>query len=280
MAAVLFMAAALPAYAESDITLSGTAALLTQYVDRGITNSAEKPAVQPEFDLTYKEIFYAGIWASNVDFGTGPNGQDIATLEVDYYLGVTPKLGKWNFDIATYYVAYPGAFDPNGNFDYFELWSGVSRSLFDDKLEIKLYNYWSPDYFGETGNNDVLEFSYAWTFGKVGHVTPKLAGNFGHQWGTLSEGGYDYTYWSVALKLGFNENPPARARDPLLGFFRCQGLHLSPFGGGRLQQSCCGLSQSDILKEPEIDARSRSRCTKRDSAQKEDCGHRAAASVF
>ena len=139
---------------------------------------------------------------------TGPNGQDIATLEVDYYLGVTPKLGKWNFDIATYYVAYPGAFDPNGNFDYFELWSGVSRSLFDDKLEIKLYNYWSPDYFGETGNNDVLEFSYAWTFGKVGHVTPKLAGNFGHQWGALSEGGYDYTYWSVALKLGFNENPP------------------------------------------------------------------------
>jgi hypothetical protein len=70
------------------------------------------------------------------------------------------------------------------------------------------YNYWSPDYFGETGNNDVLEFSYAWTFGKVGHITPKLAGNFGHQWGTLSEGGYDYTYWSVALKLGFNENPP------------------------------------------------------------------------
>src|SRR5262249_336746 len=68
-------AAALPAYAESDITLSGNAAFLTQYVDRGLTNSAEKPAVQPEFDLTYKEIFYAGIWGSNVNFGTGPNGQ-------------------------------------------------------------------------------------------------------------------------------------------------------------------------------------------------------------
>ena len=118
---VLLVAAALPAHAESDITLSGTAALLTQYVDRGITNSAEKPAVQPEFDLTYKEIFYSGIWSSNVDFGTGPNGQDIATLEVDYYVGVTPKLGTWNFDIAAYYVAYPGAFDPGDNFDYFEL---------------------------------------------------------------------------------------------------------------------------------------------------------------
>ena len=63
-------AAALPAYAESDLTLSGSAALLTQYVNRGLTNSAEKPAVQPEFDLTYKEIFYAGIWGSNVSEDT------------------------------------------------------------------------------------------------------------------------------------------------------------------------------------------------------------------
>ena len=161
---------------------------------------------------------------------TGPNGQDIATLEVDYYLGVTSKLGKWNFDIATYYVAYPGAFDPNGNFDYFELWSGVSRSLFDDKLEIKLYNYWSPDYFGETGNNDVLEFSYAWTFGKVGHITPKLAGNFGHQWGALSEGGYDYTYWSVALKLGFNENPPLELEIRYWDSFDVRGFTCPPSG--------------------------------------------------
>ena len=208
LGAALLVAAALPAYAESDITLSGNAALLTQYVDRGITNSAENPAVQPEFDLTYKEIFYAGIWGSNVNFGAGPNGQDLASIEIDYYVGVTPTLGKWNFDIATYYVTYPGAFDPDGEFDYVEIWTGVSRNFFNDKLELKLYNYWSPEYFGETGNNDVLEFSYEWTFNKVWYFTPKLGGNVGHQWGDLSEGGYDYTYWSVALTLGFNEKPP------------------------------------------------------------------------
>ena len=113
------MGAALPAHAESDIALSGTAALLTQYVDRGITNSAEKPAVQPEFDLTYKEIFYAGIWASNINFGAGPNGQDIAILEIDYYVGITPTLGKWKFDIATYYVAYPGGLRSGWQFRLF-----------------------------------------------------------------------------------------------------------------------------------------------------------------
>jgi uncharacterized protein (TIGR02001 family) len=83
LGAVLSVAAALPAYAESEIALSGTAALLTQYVDRGITNSAEKPAVQSEFDLTYKELFYAGIWVSNVDFGATPNGRSLATLARD-----------------------------------------------------------------------------------------------------------------------------------------------------------------------------------------------------
>ena len=60
--AAFVWAAVPPAYAESDITLSGNAAFLTQYVDRGITNSAERPAVQAEFDLYYKEIYYAGIW--------------------------------------------------------------------------------------------------------------------------------------------------------------------------------------------------------------------------
>ena len=227
LGAVLSVAAALPAYAESEIALSGTAALLTQYVDRGITNSAEKPAVQSEFDLTYKELFYAGIWVSNVDFGATPNGRSFATLEVDYYLGATPKFGKWNFDID---VAYPGAFDPGGNFNYFELWTGVSRSLFDDKLEVKLYNYWSPNYFGETGNNDVLEISYSWTFGKVGHVMPKLAGNLGHQWGTLSQGGYDYAYWSVAMTFGFNNNPAFEFEIRYWDSFDFRGFTCPPSG--------------------------------------------------
>ena len=37
----LLAATALPAYAESDLTLTGNAVLATQYVYRGLTNSAE-----------------------------------------------------------------------------------------------------------------------------------------------------------------------------------------------------------------------------------------------
>ena len=71
-----------------------------------------------------------------------------------------------------------------------------------------LYNYWSPEYFGGTGQNDVLELSAVWTFDKVWYFTPKLSGELGQQWGDLSQGGFDYSYWSAALTLAFNAKPP------------------------------------------------------------------------
>ena len=159
---------------------------------------------------------------------TGPNGQDVATLEVDYYPGVTPKLGKWNFDIATYYVAYPGAFDPNGNFDYFELWSGVSRSLFDEKFEIKL-QLLVARLFGETGNNDVLEFSYAWTFARLDTSRPSLLAirpPMGHP----QRGRIRLHILECGFEARLQPKSPARARDSLLGFFRCQGFTCPPSG--------------------------------------------------
>lgn len=198
---------ALPAHADSDITLGGSAWLTTDYVFRGITQSASDPAVQAEFDFGYK-IFYAYIWSSNVDFGGGPNGQNLASIEIDYGAGIKPVWGKFTFDLAALYYTYPGAFDPGGEFDYLELKSGVSTTAFDGKLALSLTNYWSPDNFGQTGKNDVLEFGAGWTFNKVWYFTPTVSGIVGHQWGEKSEGGFDYTYWNAGLTLGFNNKPP------------------------------------------------------------------------
>jgi uncharacterized protein (TIGR02001 family) len=85
-----------------------TLPLARKPISQQTTLSAEKPAVQPELDLTYKEIFYAGIWGTNVDFGSDPNGQELASIEIDYWVGVAPTLGKWTVDVAAYYYTYPG----------------------------------------------------------------------------------------------------------------------------------------------------------------------------
>jgi hypothetical protein len=102
--------------------------------------------------------------------------------------------------------------------------------LFDDRLELTLYNYWSPEYSGETGQNDVLELSTAWTFDKIWYFTPKLSGKFGQQWGDLSQGGYDYTYWSAALTLGFNAKLPLELEIRYWDSFDFDGFRCAPSG--------------------------------------------------
>jgi uncharacterized protein (TIGR02001 family) len=66
LAAALLAGAAVPSYAEDapKLALSGSATMTTDYIFRGITNTNQQPAVQPEFDLTYG-ILWAYIWGSN-----------------------------------------------------------------------------------------------------------------------------------------------------------------------------------------------------------------------
>ncbi len=103
---------AFPAQAQDKkLTLSGTAALTTDYIFRGVSNTDENPAVQASFDAAYG-MFYAGVWGSNTDFGDG--------IEIDYYAGIKPTWGKFTFDIAGLYYTYPGF----NSIDYFEAEDG------------------------------------------------------------------------------------------------------------------------------------------------------------
>ncbi len=207
--AALTIGLALPAQAgDNEIALSATTNFTTDYVFRGISQTREGPAAQAEFDLTYG-IFYAGIWGSNVDFGGNGFGDDIASIEIDYYAGIAPTWQGISFDIAGLYYTYPGAYDPAGNFDYFELKTGASYT-FNEALTLGVANYWSPEFFGETGDADALELSAEYAFsGKLfNFFSPSVSGGLGWQWTEFS----DYTFWNAGLTLGFMENWSADIR--------------------------------------------------------------------
>lgn len=72
-AALLIAAPALlPAAAHAqDLTLYGGATVTSDYVFRSVTFSDNQPTLQPYVELSYGG-FYAGVWASNVDFGPAP----------------------------------------------------------------------------------------------------------------------------------------------------------------------------------------------------------------
>lgn len=71
------LSASIAAQAET----SANVTLTTDYVWRGISQTQNNGAIQGGFDYEHKSGFYAGTWASNVDFDND------ASLEMDIYAG-------------------------------------------------------------------------------------------------------------------------------------------------------------------------------------------------
>lgn len=180
----------------------------TDYVFRGISQSMEDPAVQGGVDATCG-IFYAGVWASGIDFvkGNGGPGSGDANIEVDLYAGIKPTWGPLTFDLGVIYYAYPGAEDGaplNLEADYVELKAGVSGTWNNFTLGATLF--WSPEYTFETGNTLTAEGSIGYTFSAIGPVTPTVNALVGTVQ-SLDTGSaqFDYTYWNAGLALAVDK---------------------------------------------------------------------------
>ena len=150
------------------VNIGGT----TDYVFRGFSQSAENPAIQGGADATYG-IFYAGVWASSIDFGQTATGQELASAEVDLYAGITPKLGPVDLDLGVIWYLYPGARDPGAELDYVELKLGASGELFKSMSAGVTY-YYSPEFTGETGTAHAIEGSLSYEFPAIRDVTPSI----------------------------------------------------------------------------------------------------------
>lgn len=196
--------------------LSANVALTTEYVFRGFSQTAEGPAIQGGFDVTCG-IFYAGVWASNLDFGGdaiwgGTGTEDVANIEMDWYVGIKPVTGKITWDLGIIYYSYPNAIEPIGlTLNYVELKVGASAEVWKDGT-LGLTVFYSPDYQLETGDVVTIEASFAQVLPKVGIFTPTISALVGYQAGDsvgysafFANGDDHYWYWNAGLTLGFHE---------------------------------------------------------------------------
>ena len=115
--------------------LSSTVTLVSDYVFRGVSQTDEDPTPQVSLDWYNDTGWYAGAWASDVDFGLDDS------YEVDFYGGYAGALGAtgWEYDIGLNYYSYPGSDDLE---NYAELLLGMSWDWF------KLQFGYTPDNFG------------------------------------------------------------------------------------------------------------------------------------
>jgi len=196
---VAFTVTATPASAEDKFEWSANMAGTSDYVFRGFSQTSESPALQGGLDASYG-IFYAGIWGSTIDFVKGSSVGD-GNVEIDYYAGITPKLGPVDFDLGVIYYAYPGADDPDGGeFDYVEFKIGASGE-FIKSLSTGVTYFYSPEYFGETGVVHTIEGTLGYEFQQVGIFTPTISALIGTSI-FEDDNSSDYVYWNAGLSLG------------------------------------------------------------------------------
>ncbi len=118
--------------------VTGTVTLTSDYDFRGISQSAEDPALQGSVDWAHDSGFYAGLWGSNIDFGDGFDSD----VEIDAYIGFAGGDEEgFTFDTGIVYYSYWPE-DDDVDVDYFEVFFGGAYNVFDAKF------WYSDDYFG------------------------------------------------------------------------------------------------------------------------------------
>ncbi|MFV3073858.1 TorF family putative porin [Niveispirillum fermenti] len=143
--AVTMLGAAGAAHAEDGpFSFSGSAALTSDYVFRGYSQTEEDPAVQLGLEVGHESGFFAGAWGSNVDLGAD------ADVELDVYIGYGNTIDNFSYSIVGNYYTYPGA-DSSAKYDFFEFGLNLEYAL--DKFTLSGSAYWSPEFYGTQGGD-------------------------------------------------------------------------------------------------------------------------------
>ncbi len=158
-------------------TLTANVGIFSQYLFRGISQTAGKPAVQGGFDYAHASGFYLGTWGSNIswleDFGLYTR----SSLEWDFYGGYKnnfPGSEDWNYDIGTIYYYYPGSRNPGvTNANTWEIYGAIGWKWINFKVSYNLI-----DYFGINNSDGSWYFDLSGTY-PIGDTGWAILGHVG-----------------------------------------------------------------------------------------------------
>ena len=123
VAAILLMAAGATAHAE----VTGTVTATSDYNWRGVTQSSQDPALQGSIDFAHDSGFYAGAWASTIDFGDDSD----ADIELDLYTGFSGG-ETYLWDVGLVWYTYPSS---NGDaLDFPEVYGSLGYKWIEGKI--------------------------------------------------------------------------------------------------------------------------------------------------
>ncbi len=186
---------------------TGSVALTSDYLFRGVSQTNEEPAIQGGIEYAADNGLYVGAWGSSVswlsDLSTdeAPISSDV---ELDGYLGYRGKFGesKIGYDVGALYYWYPGDF-PSGfnSADTGEIYFGLNANPSETVALAAKYSYAVTDLFGyaDSDGSGYLDLSLNWQF------TPGWTLNVhgGKQWIENNEA-YEYVDWKLGVTKAFD----------------------------------------------------------------------------
>ena len=197
-------------------TVTANVGLFSEYIFRGIAQTAGEPAVQGGFDYAHSSGFYAGTWASNASWLQDFGAYSRSSMEWDFYGGFKANFADSDFfwDVGTLYYYDPGTrYSGVISADTWELYAALGWKWASVK-----FSYSLDDYFGarptgaKTDGSYYVDLSAAYPVGDtglslIGHVGYLDVDNDGSD-GDLSTGGkVGYTDWKLGVAYTIPEGP-------------------------------------------------------------------------
>ena len=165
---------------ESAFEVSANLAITSNYVWRGMTQTANSPAVQGGIDLGYNG-FYLGAWGSNVEFGDTNNN-----LEADFYAGYKTSFSGVEIDLGYILYAYPNDHDAL-NFDEAYIGLGYDFGMvgINGKYSFAVNsNIDTTDYWEVGGDIELpMEVTLAASYGDYDEVGTNYLVSLSKSWG-------------------------------------------------------------------------------------------------
>ena len=206
-AALLLLVSGAAAHAE----LSGTVGVVSDYDFRGISLSATDPALQGSIDWAAESGFYAGAWASNIDYEPYYDGN----IELDLYAGFAGETaGGLGWDVGLVWYLYPDSSENRTRCrdeelyceisDYPELYAGVTYKW----LEVK--QWYSNDLSGSDEDGFYTEGNASFELPAGFGLNLHLGYNYGDAWDGSEYFDYSigvgYTLGNFDLELKWVDN--------------------------------------------------------------------------
>lgn len=194
--------AATPAFADEadapkEFTISGSAAIVSQYRFRGLSQSDNKPAAQASITVSHESGFYISTWASSTAGFQAPSFITPGGTEIDVYGGYAKQFGAVKIDVGGYGYIYPNV----PAFNYYEIYGSIAGTLGPVTAKVGINYAPGQTYFKDAGVTNHNVYVYGNLSGGIPGTPISLHAAVGYTDGGLRYVNKNYLDYSVGASV-------------------------------------------------------------------------------